>query len=640
IGETGANWEASDSLNGVLGSIMVNGVSLVDTIAALLKSDAVKGILPSLGINPDTIIQDGKIDLTALFTNQTFGSFFKANCTTYRDDASRKTFRTSLNASGILGILKGIVIVTGDPATGTKELKIGDIVSAETGLAIAYDLVNGEVTNAAIEADLNSPFFASKDSSGRPLYPFVRIGINQIDVEKATVTTAEQAKALLGVNEASYSDNFNIGLNFKLNLKGMAITPDPVNAPTTNYALDGEYSISLNANLDLLNESNEANRSHAYLAIKVNGKELAAAEYVGASSELRLTFDNTLKHSSGVPYMKLLVEMLGAGAVDMLPSTSYDLAKTLLRMMFNDASETQTTQTAQIVLGEDATTVPAKAGTTWYYTPTYTNVDGVVIGGMDIVQGFQGLLKMLSKPVVTPPANGVSEASAAATTEVWNNKLDISAVIKYVVSALGSKDGNLTLDVDVKQLITKCMPNLGGDIANSFLAKIMVDNNLISVFKTAKLITASNNTTDLTEADAILIYKYLSGQLDITTAPITEDQKTAVGTMINKYVPTLLAGMLKGSSMNGVGTQGILTELVDKGQVKLTLGADGISIKLTEKGNNNFAIGLDLGFSLKAGDAAASTIGKITVPEKLNDGKTVTTDGKVWYKGTLKGIKL
>ncbi|MEG2540492.1 MAG: hypothetical protein RSB59_01775, partial [Clostridia bacterium] len=330
----------------------------------------------------------------------------------------------------------------------------------------------------------------------------------------------------------------------------------------------------------------------------------------------------------------------GAGAVDMLPSTSYDLAKTLLRMMFNDASETQTTQTAQILLGEDATTNPVKAGTTWYYTPDYTNVDGVVIGGMDIVQGFQGLLKMLSKPVVTPPANGVSEASAAATTEVWNNKLDISAVIKYVVSALGSKDGNLTLDVDVKQLITKCMPNLGGDIANSFLAKIMVDNNLISVFKTAGLITASNNITDLTKADAILIYKYLSGQLDITKAAITEDQKKIVGEMISKYIPTLLYGMLKGSSMTGVGTQGILTELVDKGQVKLTLGADGISIKLTEKGNNNFAIGLDLGFSLKAGDAAASTIGKITVPEKLNDGKTVTTDGKVWYKGTLKGIKL
>ncbi|MEG2274676.1 MAG: hypothetical protein RSC44_05015, partial [Clostridia bacterium] len=71
IGETGANWEASDSLNGVLGSIMIGTTSLVDTIANLLKSDAVKGIIGKIGINPDTIIKDGKIDLEELFTNQT-----------------------------------------------------------------------------------------------------------------------------------------------------------------------------------------------------------------------------------------------------------------------------------------------------------------------------------------------------------------------------------------------------------------------------------------------------------------------------------------------------------------------------------------------------------------------------------------
>ncbi|MEG2274204.1 MAG: hypothetical protein RSC44_02625, partial [Clostridia bacterium] len=206
------------------------------------------------------------------------------------------------------------------------------------------------------------------------------------------------------------------------------------------------------------------------------------------------------------------------------------------------------------------------------------------------------------------------------------------------VSALGSQGNNLTLDLDVKQILKKCVTGLNeADMVNSFLAKIMVDNNLISVFKTAKLITASNNTTDLTEADAILIYKYLSGQLDITKAAITEDQKKIVGEMISKYIPTLLYGMLKGSSMTGVGTKGILTELVDKGQVKLTLGADGISIKLTEKGNTKFAIGLDLGFSLEAGDAAANKIGKITVPATVVDGRT-EVDGKVWYKGTLNGI--
>ncbi|MEG2274203.1 MAG: hypothetical protein RSC44_02620, partial [Clostridia bacterium] len=362
-----------------------------------------------------------------------------ANCTTYRDQPSKKTFKTSLNASGILGIIGGIVIVKDDPATTEKEtIKVGDIVSAKTGIAIVYDTIDGKVTNAAIEADLNSPFFESdgKDSNGNSckLYPFVRIGINQIDVEKATVTTQDGAKALLGVNEASYSDNFNIGLNFKLNLKGMAITPDPVNAPDASIKLDGDYSISLNANLDLLNESGTANRSHAYLAIKVKGIELAAVEYVGSSSELRMTFNNTLE-IDGVPCMKLLVEMLGAKAIDMLPSTSYDLATTLLRMMFKDASTTKGAQTAQILLGEDATTIPAKAGTTWYYNPTYTNVDGVVLGEMDIVKGFQGLLKMLSKPAPAPtptptpdpPANGVSAAAAAPAP--WVVKANVGGII-------------------------------------------------------------------------------------------------------------------------------------------------------------------------------------------------------------------
>ncbi|MEG1529930.1 MAG: hypothetical protein RR405_06190, partial [Clostridia bacterium] len=196
IGETGANWKASDSLNGVLGSIMIGTTSLVDTIANLLKSPGVAGIIDKIGINPDTIIKDGKINLEELFTNQTLGSFFTANCTTYRDQPSKKTFKTSLNASGILGIIGGIVIVKDDPATTENEtIKVGDIVSAKTGIAIVYDTIDGKVTNAAIEADLNSPFFESdgKDSNGNSckLYPFVRIGINQIDVEKATVTTQD-----------------------------------------------------------------------------------------------------------------------------------------------------------------------------------------------------------------------------------------------------------------------------------------------------------------------------------------------------------------------------------------------------------------------------------------------------------------
>ncbi|MEG1529927.1 MAG: hypothetical protein RR405_06175, partial [Clostridia bacterium] len=195
--------------------------------------------------------------------------------------------------------------------------------------------------------------------------------------------------------------------------------------------------------------------------------------------------------------MKLLVEMLGAKAIDMLPSTSYDLATTLLRMMFKDASTTKGAQTAQILLGEDATTNPAKAGTTWYYNPTYTNVDGVVLGEMDIVQGFQGLLKMLSKPAPAPtptptpdpPANGVSAAAAAPAP--WVVKANVGGIIRYAVSALGSQGNNLTLDLDVKQILKKCVTGLNeADMVNSFLAKIMVDNNLISVFKTAKLITA------------------------------------------------------------------------------------------------------------------------------------------------------
>ncbi|MEG1528958.1 MAG: hypothetical protein RR405_01275 [Clostridia bacterium] len=639
IGETGANWKASDSLNGVLNAIMVqakdtNGnpifdadkkpvyISVFQVIADLLKSGA-GGVISNI-IGSTSIIKEGKIDFDVLFSSTTLGNFFTADCTTYRDQPNKKTFKASLNASGILGI------------PGISD-KVNGILGAGTRLAIVYDTINGEVTNAAIEADLNSKFFEStgKDSNGklRKLYPFVRIGINQIDVEKATVTTEDGAKALLGVKANDYQDNFNIGLNFKLNLKGMAITPDPVKYPGASIGLDGDYSISLNANLDLLNEG-AANHSHAYLAIKVNGKELATVEYVGASSELRMTFDNTLEIAPGVSYMKLLVEMLGAKVVDKLPSTSYDLATTLLRMMFNDASTTLDETKASILLGEDAT----KLGTTWYYTPTYTNVDGVVIGGMDIVQGFQGLLAEISKKIEASK-NGASQAAAAADAPApWVVKADVGGIIRYVVSALGSQNNNLTLDLDVKRILENCVTGINKvDTANSFLAKIIVDNNLISVFKTAGLIKDSNNKKDLTKADAILIYKYLSGQNKLEDTTIDATQKKIVGDMISQYVPTLLAGMLKGSEMDGAGTQGILTELVNKGQVKLTLGAGGISIDLTEKGNTNFAIGLNLGFSLKAGDAAANTIGKITVPATVVDGRTVV-DGKVWYKGTLKGI--
>lgn len=566
ITEGGSSWSLDAAINAIVGLVADK-----DVITDLLTDGLGAKLLGFLKIDPSAVMDaNGNLTIGSLLgTTDVGGMLFAADKTKFENlDNGGVYYETKM------GSVKNFIAGLGDIPAELKTLIAGDITLSFT-------------TDSNKNLD-NFELFVAMDNiaNSKNQYPFVRLNISELKIDKAPDLASMNDDTALGINKADFKETFDLGAEVGLGFSSLKLNL----SDNEQIDLSGDFSLKLNANIDLATAAAADNKSVLYGALVKKGatdaENVNIAELYFKGGQLILKVNNEAKGGT-VPYTKAVFELTGPSIIDFFANFKTDdlnlkamlkgVAAQIAVGLFNATTEAPATDIDSYNKVEDAPKADGAGTETYYYKPNYnSSFQGLIINNINLVDMFQAWAEeFFGSKQDTPPAepelddtvfngvynNGADKAEAMRYYKATDNQRPVSFTFGWVLERLTNlitiaQDGSgfsinsIALDSLLPNLLTigkvqsytdeACtqkgeMTKLGENLSgmdsilaywfarNQALVKAFTNVGLISKYKDT---TLYQNVNMLNAADTKLIFDCISGNK--TYSQLTESQKEAI----------------------------------------------------------------------------------------------------------------
>lgn len=410
-------------------NVLIGDVLKVFDIDIESAKGTISGVLEALGIKADDAFDaQGNINIKNILTNNTVAEFFVNDETTTTTENGVTTYVTKLAPS----VLDMLSMIGGSLPESLKGLL--DVIDG-LDLALEFTTKNDAIDSFTIRAGL--PAIEGENANVVDVHPVVAITITDLDFAKASKGEIENSMATA---KSNYTQDVVLDAEVALDLKGITLDAtkfdkygynrfSKVNAAMgnvlTNIKLDGTLALTLNGKLDLKDAENNKTEAAAALTYKAAGAESAVA-IVKASfkgGNLALTVNQEAKVGD-VKIVDALVRLFGDYAYTWIKDTFFKTDTTELdkfaAKFFSCNIEEQVAVNAE---GKPVVDPQERVIT------INESFKGAVWKNIDIVGGFQGLVKKALDKMFPPKTDG-NAGTAVATDPI------ITKVADTVVAAL------------------------------------------------------------------------------------------------------------------------------------------------------------------------------------------------------------
>lgn len=404
-------------------NVLIGDVLKVFDIDIKSAKDTISGVLGMIGIKADDAFDaQGNINIKNILTNDTVAEFFVNDETTTTTENGVTTYVTKLAPS----VLDMLSMVGGSLPESLKGLL--DVIDG-LDLALEFTTKNDAIDSFTIRAGL--PAIEGENANVVDVHPVVAITITDLDFAKASKGEIEKSMA---TEKNNYKNDVVLDAEVAIDLKGITLDAtkfdkygynrfSKVNAAIggglDNIVLDGTLALTLNGKLDLKNKENNGTVANAALTYK--GVNIVEASFVNGTLAVKVNQEAKI---GDVKIVDALVRLFGDYAYTWIKDTFFKTDTTELdkfaAKFFSCNIEEQVAVNAE---GKPAVDPQERVIT------INESFKGAVWKNIDIVGGFQGLVKKALDKMFPPKTDG-NAGTAVATDPI------ITKVADTVVAAL------------------------------------------------------------------------------------------------------------------------------------------------------------------------------------------------------------
>lgn len=404
----GSSWDLNVLIGDVLKVFDIDIASAKETIGSVLQMIGIKA--------DDAFDAQGNINIKNILTNDTVAEFFVNDETTTTTENGVTTYVTKLAPS----VLDMLSMVGGSLPESLKGLL--DVIDG-LDLALEFTTKNDAIDSFTIRAGL--PKIEGENANVVDVHPVVAITITDLDFAKASKGEIEKSMA---TEKNNYKNDVVLDAEVAIDLKGITLNAlafdkegyarfskvnTAIGGGLDNIVLDGTLALSLSGKLDLKNKENNGTVAKAALTYK--GVNIVEASFVNGTLAVKVNQEAKI---GNVKILDTLVRLFGDYA--------YSFVKT--KFFNGNAEDAALKAFATKFFGCDIEAELAKDPQE-RVVPLNESFKGAAWKNVDIVGGFQKLVKGVLDKMFPPKTNG--NAGAAVATDPF-----IVKVADTVVAAL------------------------------------------------------------------------------------------------------------------------------------------------------------------------------------------------------------